>query len=101
MKLAHCVFFKLKDNSAEAQAALIAAGEKYLKPHEGVVTYEMGARNVEMKRDVNDSDFDIALIVVFDSQANHNAYQVSPIHDQFIAEQKDNWASVRVFDANA
>ena len=100
MKLCHCVFFTLSDKSEEKRSALIAAGEKYLKPHDGVVTFEMGNRNAAMQRDVNDQEYDVALVVVFDTQASHDAYQVSEMHNQFIAEQKDNWAQVRVFDAN-
>jgi len=99
MKIAHCVYFTLNDNSATQQAALVAAGQKYLAPHDGIDFYAMGPRNAEMQRDVNDQDYDIALIVAFENQEFHDAYQVSEPHTQFIAEQKDNWKQVRVFDA--
>ena len=34
------------------------------------------------------------------SQATHDAYQKHPLHMEFIARQKANWAKVRVFDSN-
>jgi hypothetical protein len=42
----------------------------------------------------------VALHVVFDSKASHDAYQVAPSHLQFIQENKPNWKQVRVFDAD-
>jgi len=44
-------------------------------------------------------DFDVALIVVFESKAAHDAYQEAPLHLKFIAENRETWAKVRVFDA--
>ena len=98
--LSHCVFFTLHDNSDDKVDALIAAGERYLKPHDGVVYYSMGRRHPEMQREVNDQTFEVSLIVVFQTQALHDAYQVSQPHEQFISEQKANWKQVRVFDSN-
>ena len=40
-----------------------------------------------------------ALIVVFDSKEAHDAYQEAPLHLKFIAENRETWAKVRVFDA--
>ena len=42
--LAHDVFFTLKEQTAEARAALVAACDKYLTGHPGVVHYSAGAR---------------------------------------------------------
>ena len=54
----------------------------------------------DLTRPVNQTDFDVALQVVFETRAAHDAYQVAPRHVQFIEENKANWAKVRVFDAN-
>lgn len=96
----HCVFFTLTDKSDAKRQSLIAAGEKYLKPHDGLATFYMGNRCEEMQRDVNDKEHDVALITVFETREAHDAYQVSEMHGEFIAEQKDNWAKVQVFDAD-
>ena len=49
---------------------------------------------------MNDRDFDVALHVVFDHRASHDAYQAAPEHLSFIEEQKENWKNVRVFDSD-
>ena len=39
------------------------------------------------------------LTVLFESIADHDVYQTHPLHDEFIANNKDSWASVAVHDA--
>lgn len=98
-KIAHHVFFTLKDRSDAKVAELLAACNKYLDDHDGVVDFGVGTREKELDREVN-QDFDVSLHVVFADRATHDAYQVAPRHLQFIEEQKENWAEVRVFDSN-
>jgi hypothetical protein len=98
--LAHSVFFSLNDKSPAAIQAMVDACKKYLTDHPGVVFFAAGTLNHELNRPVNDLGFDVALHVVFDSKAAHDAYQVAPRHQQFIQENKPNWKQVRVFDAD-
>jgi hypothetical protein len=97
--LAHLVFFTLKEQSAEARQSLIDACHRYLTDHPGTVHFSAGLRAEIYGRPVNDKAFDVALALVFESQADHDRYQEAPRHKQFIAEQSANWAQVRVFDA--
>ncbi|HEX8200326.1 MAG TPA: Dabb family protein [Isosphaeraceae bacterium] len=97
--LAHNVYFTLKDNSDAARTALVSACRKYLSDHPGVVFFACGTLCQSLDRPVNDRDFDVALHVIFDTQASHDLYQDAPRHHQFIAENRDNWAKVRVFDS--
>jgi hypothetical protein len=97
--LAHNVFFKLKDNSPAAVRKLVAACKKYLTNHPGTVLFAAGDLS-DLSREVNDRDFDVALHLIFKNRAAHDAYQVAPRHEEFIAENKENWAKVRVFDSN-
>jgi hypothetical protein len=97
--LAHNVFFSLHDASDAAKATLVAACKKYLSSHPGTVFFACGARATELQRPVNDLDFDVGLHVVFKTKADHDAYQVAPMHDRFIEENKANWKRVRVFDS--
>lgn len=99
--LAHSVYFSLNDNSEAAIRAMVDACKKYLADHPGIVFFAAGTLNPELTRPVNDVDFDVALHVVFDSKAAHDAYQVAPSHQQFIQENKPTWKRVRVFDADA
>ena len=97
--LAHHVFFTLKDRSPAARDALVAACHKYLTDHPGTIHFIAGARAEAYVRPVNDQEFDVALAVVFATEADHDAYQAAPRHKEFITEQSGNWAKVRVFDA--
>ncbi len=97
--LAHNVFFTLKDSSAAGQAALIKECNKYLTNHPGVVFYACGTLCEELNRPVNDRDFHVALHLVFQNQAAHDAYQTSDFHQKFVAENQARWSKARVFDS--
>jgi hypothetical protein len=97
--LAHNVYFTLKDNSDPAKGALVAACRTYLADHPGVVFFACGTLCEALDRPVNDRAFDVALHVIFDSRAAHDLYQDAPQHLRFIAENRENWAQVRVFDS--
>jgi quinol monooxygenase YgiN len=98
--LAHMVYFALKDPSAESVERLVASCRKYLTEHEGTVYFGVGTRVLDLAREVNDQAFHVALQMVFTDRAAHDRYQVSERHQQFIAENRDSWAQVRVFDAS-
>jgi hypothetical protein len=97
--LAHDVYFSLKDNSPQAKEKLIVACKKYLTDHFGTVRFAVGPIADEMKRDVNDRDFDVALHLVFKSKAAHDQYSKAERHLKFVEENKDTWKKVRVFDS--
>jgi hypothetical protein len=97
--LAHNVYFALHDRSPAARERLLEACRKYLAPHPGVVFFACGVLAEELNREVNDRAFDVGLHIVFADQAAHDHYQETPAHLQFIAENKSNWKSVRVFDS--
>jgi hypothetical protein len=97
--LAHNVYFTLKDRSPAAKQKLVAACKKYLNGHPGTVFFAAGTLAEALDRPVNVRDFDVALHIVFTNQAAQDAYQAAPRHQEFIAEGKDNWATVRVFDS--
>jgi hypothetical protein len=98
--LCHDVFFTLNDASPKAQEQLVAACHRYLKDHPGVVFFAAGTLNPDLTREVNDRAFHVALHVVFEDKAAHDAYQVAADHKKFIEENKPNWKQVRVFDSD-
>ena len=98
--LGHMVYFTLKDRSPAAIEKMLTACRAYLTGHPGLVFFAVGTLVPDLKRPVNQLDFDIALQTVFESRAAHDAYQVHPRHLQFIDENKANWERVRVFDAD-
>jgi hypothetical protein len=97
--LAHNVYFSLKDRSPASIKTLVDACKTYLTSHPGVVFFACGTLQPELNRPVNDHDFDVALHVVFESKAAHDAYQDAPRHHKFVETNRDNWAKVRVFDS--
>jgi hypothetical protein len=97
--LSHDVYFALKDNSPKAKQDLVNACKKYLSKHPGEVFFAAGILAEELKREVNDRDFDVALHIVFTDQAAHDKYQDAERHQKFIDENKSNWKKVRVFDS--
>jgi len=97
--LAHNVYFALTDNSPAARVKLISACKKYLTGHPGTVFFACGVLAEELKRDVNVRDFDVSLHLIFTDQGAHDAYQAAERHEHFIAENKNNWKAVRVFDS--
>ena len=99
-RLSHVVFFTLKDSSDAAIQSLLDACHKYLKDHPGVVYFGAGTLAKEYARPVNDHAFHVCLNVVFDSRASHDVYQTAPDHLKFIADHKESWEKVRVFDAD-
>jgi hypothetical protein len=98
-QIAHMVYFTLKDNSPESRKKLVDACKKYLDKHEGTVYFSAGTLVDDLKREVNDRDWDVALHLIFKDRASHDKYQEHPRHIKFIEENRDNWKKVRVFDA--
>ena len=99
LRLAHNVFFKLKDATPVKVAEMVTACKTYLNVQPGIVFFAAGPLCAELDRDVNDCDWDVGLHLVFIDKTAHDAYQQDPTHNQFIDEQKANWAKVRVFDS--
>ena len=100
-KIVHSVYFKLKDNSAAAQKKLVEACQKYLTKHPGEVAFAAGPRAADFTREVNDKDFDVGLVIIFQGKEAHDKYQTSERHQKFIAENRESLQGVRVFDARA
>ncbi|TWU03975.1 Dabb family protein [Neorhodopirellula pilleata] len=98
-RLAHQVFFTLKNRDDAAVDELVAACHEFLNGHDGLIDFAVGRREPRYQRPVN-ADYDVALHTVFQDQASHDAYQTAPRHLTFIEQQKENWASVQVFDSN-
>jgi hypothetical protein len=66
---------------------------------EGPLYFATGTLAGDMKREVNDQDFDVSLLMIFASKAAHDKYQEHPRHLKFVEDNKENWEKVRVFDS--
>jgi Stress responsive A/B Barrel Domain len=96
---AHMVFFTLKDHSKESVEGFIASCEKYLTKHEGTKYFSIGTRAEDAEEPVSVKDFDVALHVVFEDKSGRDKYLASERHDSFVAQVKDKFEKVRVFDS--
>lgn len=97
--LSHSVYFLLNDRSREAKRQLVAACKQYLEGHPGTVFFGVGVLAEEIAWSVSDRDFDVALHVVFRTKADHDRYQDSPQHLEFLEKYGGDWQSIRCFDA--
>jgi hypothetical protein len=99
-KLAHVVFFTLKDHSEKARDAFIASCEEYLDNHEGAEFFAIGTQADDVvEPGVGVRDFDVALHVVFASKEDEAAYLKHPRHLEFVEKNKPLFSKVRVFDS--
>jgi Stress responsive A/B Barrel Domain len=97
-KIAHMVYFTLKEPSPAAQQKLADDCLRYLKQIPGIAFFAVGTPVADLARPVNVRDFHVGLHVVFNSRKAHDEYQVDARHLQFIAENKETWQQVRIFD---
>lgn len=95
----HMVYFELKDKSPEARKKLVDACYKLLKNHDGVVYFSAGPRAEDVKEKVSAADWDVALHIVFKDAASLKKYGPHADHQKFIAENKENWTKVKVYDS--
>jgi hypothetical protein len=100
MQVMHDVYFYLTDRSPAARDTLVQECLKWLPGHDGILRFNVGTRVEEHTRDVNVLDYDVAITVLFESKAAHDAYQhTSERHKKFVERNKPSWAKVRVFDS--
>ena len=79
----HIVIFWTDPANPETSEALIAGAERLLKPIPGIVFFHIG-RMASSHRAVVDQTYQVALNVVFDSKKSQDAYQVHPLHVEFV-----------------
>jgi len=80
--LAHTVYFWLKEGTSD--------GDKD--------TFHWGTPASTEDRDVVDHSYDYAINSFFASIDDQNAYQIEPIHLEFIENHQHIWESVKVYD---
>jgi Stress responsive A/B Barrel Domain len=97
-RIAHMVYFTLKDGARANQQKLVEACHRLLEPIPGIEFFGVGTLVADLARPVNVRDFHVGLHVVFSNRKAHDEYQVDARHQRFIAENKETWQQIRVFD---
>ncbi|MDB5030044.1 Dabb family protein [Mucilaginibacter sp.] len=77
----HHVHFWLKD---KADLQKLIEGLNILASISHVRNIHIGIP-ADTHRSVVERSYDASLLILFDNQAEHDAYQIHPIHDEFVA----------------
>jgi hypothetical protein len=93
----HTVYFWLRPDLSEAEVQQFEAGLDSLIAIESVQHGYWG-KPAGTDREIIDRSYSAGLIIVFANQAQHDAYQVDPIHDAFREECGHLWNRVQIYD---
>lgn len=94
----HVVIFWTKPELPNAANALIEGAEQYLRPIPLAKSFHVG-RMVPSTRPVVDQSYQVALNLTFEDKAAEAAYQVHPLHIEFVEKVfKPNCQRATVYD---
>jgi len=97
----HHVFFWLKNPDSKEDLAKLLAGLRTLAGIDTVRGIHIGVPAETEQRGVVDGSYSASELLFFDDVAGQNAYQVHPIHKQFVADCEHLWQRVVVYDVKA
>jgi hypothetical protein len=98
-RLAHHVFFWLKNPDSEADRNKLMEGLRTLEKIKTVKSLHIGVPADTTKREVIDSSYSVAELLFFDDIAGQNTYQTDPIHLKFVENYSNLWEKVIVYDS--
>jgi len=94
----HHVFFWLKSAGGPEEVKQFEKGVNSLKAIKSIKMAEIGVP-ASTDRPVIDRSYSYSLLLVFENLADHDAYQIDPIHTQFVADCAHLWDRVQIYDA--
>ncbi len=97
--LFHCVYFWLKSDLTPAQRAEFQRGVETLAGIKSVEKVSIGVPAATTRRPMIDHSYDVALIVECRDVAAEAAYQIDPIHLEFVEKCKHLWTKVQIYDS--
>ncbi|TVR11221.1 MAG: Dabb family protein [Planctomycetota bacterium] len=97
----HTVYFWLKSDLTAEQQETFRRGIMMLGNIDSASAVWIGQPASTEARAVVDHSYDYALICMFQSVADHDAYQADPQHQVFIDQCRDLWSKVQVYDCDA
>jgi len=94
----HVVIFWTDPSNPRSADELIAGAKKYLPSIPGILQFHIG-KMAPSHRPVVDQSYQVALNVVFSGKEMQDAYQVHPLHVEFVEKVfKPNCQKVVVYD---
>jgi hypothetical protein len=94
----HHVFFWLKNSGSKEDLDRLLTGLRTLGGIQTVRAIHIGVPAETEQRGVVDASYSASEILFFDDVAGQNAYQVHPIHEQFVKDCEHLWERVVVYD---
>ena len=94
----HVVLFWLQDGTPEPDRRALENDCFALLGKIKSVRQLWAGRAAMTPREVVDNSYDLGLCVVLDDPGGHDAYQVDPLHKEFIARHKPRWKRVQIYD---
>jgi hypothetical protein len=98
--LVHSVYFWLRPELTPAQRADFRAAVEKLGDIKVVEKIHVGTPAATPKRPVIDDTYSIALTVVLADLAAQDAYQIDPVHVEFVRRYQPSWTRVVIYDVN-
>lgn len=96
----HHVFFWLKEPDNELSKQQLTEGLQKLTKVSAIKSFHIG-KPAATNRNVIDTTYSISWLLIFDSAADQDSYQVNPIHLNFVKECAHLWDKVVVYDTVA
>ena len=98
-KLAHHVFFWLKNPESIEDRDKLVEGVKTLSKIETIKELHVGVLASTEKRDIVDTSWQVSELMFFDDLAGQATYQTHAVHLDFIKNYGHLWDKVLVYDA--
>jgi len=96
----HHVFFWLKPTCTPTEIQKFEASVSALKTINSVKMADVG-KPAATNRPVIDTSYSYSLLLVFNTEADHDTYQVDPIHEKFVADCSTFWEKVLIYDSES
>lgn len=94
----HFVLFWMKPGSTDAARAKLMQDAKDYLGRIPTVRHLWAGKPAMTPREVVDNSYDVGLCVVLDDSAGHDVYQIHELHKDFIAQNKEHWDRVQIYD---
>ncbi|MGB0361326.1 MAG: Dabb family protein, partial [Endozoicomonas sp.] len=97
-QIIHHVFFWLNNPDSESDKQQLMEGLNTLSSIDEVKVLLVGTPASTIEREVVDNSFDVSELMIFESVEAQDAYQVHPIHTEFVENYSHLWERVVVYD---
>lgn len=94
----HHVYFWLKNPDSKEDKAKLLEGLQGLSKVKTIQMFHIG-QPADTNREVIDRSYAISWLLLFNSKADQDSYQVDPIHLDFVKNYSHLWSKVVVYDS--